>query len=738
MSSEDMNRTTRLVVLSFLLLMCLTYLGYLVMESLQQKITTRLEKGWVLPPLELYSQGLPLSSGRRFPLAEVEKELERKNLQNGRDYYLESVESCAELTRLNFSDNAQRCLWLREPALVVTWDADGWIVDIWRGTPWQSANSYSLFPELITQFFEGQPILKENTPLSEFPLQCLQAVTAIEDKDFLLHPGVSATGTLRAVLRNLKAGRFAEGGSTITQQLVKNFFLSSKKTLKRKIEEQFLSLLLEAQISKDQILEMYLNVIYMGQSGPYQVRGLGSAASVNFDKPIGQLSLGECALLAAMINSPGRYSPFEHPEAAKKRRELVLQKMRDAEMISEADQKNANTEALPKVAPAQRRTHAPYFVVAALREFSNWEAKAEEGARLYTSLDPIAQNAVHLAIQKVLPAVEKRIKKPPADPLEVAAVAVDIKTAEVLAMVGGRNFRTTQFNRAIDANRQIGSIVKPFVYWNALRTNSPLTPLEDEPFEWKIGKKVWQPRNYDGKTLGKVPYFYALANSMNIPTARLGQEVGLEAIIDLLKLCGVTTPIQELPSLTLGALELSPFTVAQMYLPIARLGTTERLHLLNRAENLNGEVLFEYQPTPEPLLDPVPTSMLVGMMKQTVEMGTAKALRLWKVNQPLAGKTGTTSDTKDAWFVGFSPRLLMVVWVGYDKNAPMGLSGSSAALPIWSSAFSAMKDQFPETDFQWPEGVELRTLNGTEILRDYENLTDLPETIQLVLPDWAS
>ncbi len=734
-----MTRTTQILLLVLCAIAGLVLLGGVVVESLQSKISTRLERGWVLPPLELYSQGLPLTPGRRFPQEQIEAEMEKRGLQAGRDYYLENIEACADMTKLSFNEKATRCLWVRDPNLVVTWDAEGWIVDLWKGNPLAPAAGAGLFPQLITQFYDGQPILQQNAPRSEIPLSCLQAVIAIEDKDFLEHSGVSATGTFRAVIRNLKARRFAEGGSTITQQLVKNFFLTSKKTLRRKIEEQMLSLLLESQMEKDEILEMYLNVIYMGQSGPYQVRGFGSAAQVNFDKPISQLTLPECALLAATINSPGRFNPFEHPDAAKSRRDLVLRKMSEGGMISSTESEEAINSPLPKVAPAQRRTHAPYFVMSALREFESWEIDSEDGARLYTTLDPESQAGLLGAVAKVMPAVEKRVKKPSAHPLQVAAIAVDIQTAEVLALTGGRDYRSTQFNRAIDSRRQIGSIVKPFVFLPALRDSSPIAPVSDDPFEWKTGKQVWKPKNYEGKSYpGNVPLFFALAHSLNIPTARIGQQVGLETVIDALRNAGVTSKIPNLPSLTLGALELSPMEVAQSYLTLARMGSTERLHLLSRAEDINGRVLFEYQPSADEALDPVNTAILVGMMRQSMELGTGKVARLWGFDGAAAGKTGTTSDTKDAWFAGFTSRLMVVVWVGYDDNTAMGLTGAGAALPVWVDIIKGIQKPFQPTDFAYPPGVEKRAVQRDDLLRDFPNLPDLPESIELVFGAWAS
>ena len=407
-------------------------------------------------------------------------------------------------------------------------------------------------------------------------------------------------------------------------------------------------------------------------------------------------------------------------------------------MISEADSAQANAEPLPKVLPGQKRTHAPYFVMSALREFESWEIDAENGARLFTTLDPDAQSGMLTAIAKVMPAVEKRVKKPSTQPLQVAALAIDVKTAEVLALTGGRDYRSTQFNRAIDSRRQIGSVVKPFVYWPAMRENNPLTPIEDENFEWKNGKNIWKPKNYDGKSFGTVPFFFALAQSLNVPAARVGQMVGLGTVIETLRKAGVTSDIPALPALTLGIVELSPMEVAQAYLPLARIGTSERVHLLARAEDINGKILFEYQPSDDSALDPQQTAVLVGMMRQTMELGTARAARLWGLQGAYAGKTGTTSDTKDAWFSGFSPRVLLVVWVGYDDNTIMGLTGASAALPVWVDIMKAVQTPFKPVEFIWPSGVEVKSIPRSDLERDFPTIPDLPESVELVFPDWAS
>jgi penicillin-binding protein 1B len=732
-----MARRTKILLLA---LVCVT-VGLVVATrqyfALQDKIAQRLQKGWVLPPLELYAQGFALSVGRQWPQAAVQEELSRRNLTNERDYVFGNSQSCAQLSAMKLKDTSRHCLWIKNHSghpFMATWDDQGWLQELWAGEPLESLSAFALFPRLITQFYDGQPILQLNTALSEIPLACLQGVTAIEDREFLEHGGVSATGTLRALLRNIRARRWAEGGSTITQQLVKNFFLTSKKTLRRKLEEQALALLLEAQLSKDQILEMYLNVIYMGQSGPYQVRGFGSAAKAYFDKPIAQLTLPECALLAALINNPGRYSPFHHPPQAQARRELVLNKMQEAQMLTAQEVEQAKQTALPPVPDGEHSAHAPYFVMAALKEFTALDLEMEDGARLYTSLDPEMQNIVTRAVQDQLPGVEAKVKHPSPQPLQAAALTVDLGSGEVLALLGGRDFKATQFNRAVDSRRQIGSIVKPFVYWPALQTHDPLTSVQDEPFEWKTGKQLWRPKNFEPGMLGPVPYFYALAHSMNIPAARVGQEVGLDQVANTLRAAGVTQDIPRLPSLTLGALELSPLEVAQAYSTFAHMGSGQHLTTLLRVEDLNGGIVFVRPVLSDLRLAAQPSAVLISMLEQSLILGTARTARAAGLDGAFAGKTGTTSDTKDAWFSGFSPRVLTVVWVGYDDNTVMGLTGAGAALPIWTEITKANRKLFTNEDFHWPEGVEPREIKRDSLLEKFPNLKDLPDSVTLIFP----
>jgi penicillin-binding protein 1B len=734
-----MTRRKRIILLLSALFLLLTGTGVQVYTNLQVKLHDRLGKGWVLPPLELYSQGVHLSVGRRVPTESILDELRRRDLKPERDYVLGEAEACAIEGGPTLKENAKRCFWLKHSdfgPVVITWDENDWITEVWAGEPLAEVNSTSLFPKLITQFTDGQPIQQTNTRLSDTPLVCLQAVTAIEDRDFLEHMGISPSGILRAMLRNLKSGRFAEGGSTITQQLVKVFLLNSKKTLRRKVEEQMLALIMESEITKDQILEMYLNVIYMGQNGPYQVRGMASAAQYYFDKSLGALSLSDCAMLAALINNPGKYSPFNsNHEPARTRRELVLKKMVEANMISQLEADQAKSAPFPKIPVATRRAHAPYFVMSALKEFAALNLDSEEGARLYTTLDLDLQNTLINSILVQIPGVEKRIKKPSKQPLQVASAVVDLANGEVLALSGGRDFKTTQFNRARDSRRQIGSTVKPFVYLPAMESHDPLSEIEDAPFEWKVGRNVWKPKNYDGKYHGIVPYFYALAESLNVPAAKVSQEVGLDAVAETLKNAGAKVDIPELPSLSLGALELSPLELAQLYTTLARLGDGVAVHSLTHVEDLNGHVLFTHRPMNEYQLDPKLSAVVIGMLQQSLEVGTAVGARKMGLTGVFAGKTGTTSDTKDAWFVGFSPQLLTVVWVGYDDNTPMGLTGGGAALPIWTQFYKDIAKLYAPMDFKWPDGVRRVKHPRSELINRYPEIHNMPEEIEFTVKD---
>jgi penicillin-binding protein 1B len=627
-----------------------------------------------------------------------------------------------------------------EPVQIVAFTESGDVVGTFAGANPRAVESAVLDPELFAQYYGDKPTLRTEINLGQVPPQCKDALLAIEDPGFLDHGGISFTSMARAMLANLRHGRFAQGGSTITQQLVKNYFLTEEKTVKRKLTEIAMSFLVERRASKEDILETYLNLIYMGQNGPFEVRGFAAAAQHYFAKPIDNLDLPECALLAAVLNSPGLYNPFTKPEAAMKRRTRVLEKMRDTGRIDADTAARASAVPLPKT-PARLMTEpAPYFVKAVRKELESLQLDPTQGLRVYTTLDLRAQEAAQKSVRQGLERLETTNKtiakiKASGKHLEALLVAADPSSGFITAVVGGRSYTATQYNRAIESRRQVGSVMKPFVYLTALESGSrdgkaftPETTIEDSPYTVKYEGQVWSPKNYDGKFRGEVPIWFALVESLNASTARLGQEVGIPKVIDVARRLGVTSKLQNVPSLALGAFELAPLEVLTAYTSLARLGSRVPLSTLYRVEDLGGRELHSFRPTAEAATTPEATSLLVGMMKNVVDHGTARAVRAMGLTGAAAGKTGTTNDKKDSWFAGFSPNQAAVVWVGYDDNTSHGLTGGSGAVPIWGQ-FMIESQKLSKTaaaslDFPWPDSVQPKTLEASD-LEKYPGIGDL-------------
>lgn len=715
--------------------------------NLNDNIQSRLAKGWFLPPVEIYTAPQKIEVGQILDEHTIQGLLQSLNFRQRQitqsvldgDWIFFSKASCLQsYPDLAIEDNAPigHCLLINVPKdqrdefLLVFNDQDE-VISITELSTQQTMGHIQFEPILFAQYYNDQPIIRRVIQVGQAPLVCLQAVTAIEDSDFLEHKGVSITGTLRAVVKNIVKGRYAEGGSTITQQLVKNFFLSSEKTIKRKLNEQLMAILLELQVDKDTILENYLNVIYMGANGPFQVRGLAAASDHYFAKPLEKLNLPECALLAAVVNNPGRYNPFRHQESATKRRTLVLQKMLELEMIDKPSFDQANESPLPQKPPKLLSEPAPYYVQAVTRKIRELEINAENGLKIYTGLDFQAQEVAQTMVANHVAALEdwyESLKKKKADgkKLQAALVSIHVPSGDVVALVGGRSFGNTQYNRVIEARRQVGSIMKPFVYLTALESlqedgapYSPLTLLEDSPFEYKYEGQSWSPQNYDGAFYGTVPMFFALKSSLNAATAKLGLNVGLSGIVDVARRFGIESPIKALPSLTLGAFEMSPWEIARAYTAIAGFGELKELNLIRKVTSANDDAILYLadESQAETVVSRENAAALIGMLKQTLISGTAQSSAKMGFDWVAAGKTGTTSDTKDAWFAGFTPKILTVVWVGFDDNTPVGLTGASGALPIWVKFMNQYAKRYKNQDFPWPQGTYPVTLRGRELQR---------------------
>ncbi len=610
---------------------------------------------------------------------------------------------------------------------IIAFSPDNEVIGVYSGATPKAVPTIEIEPELFASYFGDSPTLRTVVPLGTAPTMCLNALLAIEDSQFLEHSGVSFTGLIRAFLANLRYGRAAQGGSTITQQLVKNYFLNDKKTLSRKLTEIAMAFLVEQHESKDQILETYINLIYMGQNGPFQVRGFAAAANHYFGKNLSDLNLDQCAMLAAVLNSPGMYNPFNHREAATKRRNRVIERMTELKMISADESKAAKAAALPARPQRDLTEPAPYFVQA-VREFLNEKnIDSSEGLRVYTTLNLRAQEAAMQAVRTGVDRLESNYKliqkmKAQKKSLEAVLISADPFTGGIQALVGGRGYAISQFNRATDSHRQVGSVMKPFVYLTALEhkqeNGDPYTPvsiIKDEATTHKFDGQSWTPHNYEGSYEGPIPMYFALKESLNAATVNLGMSVGIDNIIDTAKRMGIRSPLRALPSLTLGAFELTPMEVLEAYTSISRMGNHTALTLVHEVQDLSGKKLYSFEQKSEQVAAAESAAELVGMMKQTIESGTAHGARVSGFTNPAAGKTGTTNDKKDAWFVGFTPYHTALVWVGYDDNSPHGLTGATGAVPIWTNYMKSYSSFAPH-DFSWPEGTENILISPEELI----------------------
>ena len=544
------------------------------------------------------------------------------------------------------------------------------------------------------------------------------AVLATEDERFYEHGGLDPRGILRALWSNVRKGRVAQGGSTITQQLVKSRLLTPERTLGRKITEAWLSTALEWRYSKDQILEAYLNEVYLGQSGGTAVRGVGAASRAYFGKEVHQLTLAESALLAGMIRGPNSYSPVSNPDRARERRDVVLTRLRDLGKISEADYRKAKREPVRARSAAANGLVAPYFVDyvrAELERAADVDLADQHGVRVYTTLDPVLQRLAESAVVKGLDRLEtsrpRLRRQDPEARLQVAMVVLDPATGQVRALVGGRDYRSSQFNRAILAHRQPGSAFKPFVFLAALtpRKDAPFftaaSRIEDAPITVMVDGKPWSPKNYDGRYEGPVTVRHALEGSLNSATVRLAQTVGLPTVIATARALGVEGDLKPVPAVSLGAFEITPLQLARAYLPLANGGQAPSGGVMDVVTDETGRALWTASRETRPVVGAPEAFLLTSLLEGVINAGTGASARALGVPGAVAGKTGTTNDGRDSWFVGYSPNLLTLVWVGFDDGAPAGLTGAEGALPIWAEFMRGALDVYPAGEFPEPPGI---------------------------------
>ncbi len=684
----------RLLALSFLFALVA---GVWVLY-LDHQVKTRFEgRRWAVPA-RVYGRPLELYPGAALSVDQVVAELNRLGYQKRK-----AADRAASWSRngsrvvihtrpFDFWDGREpaRRLDLRfgDGALKRLLDRRGRALPLARLEPPEIGSIYPAHNE------DRVPVSRE-----QLPEALVQGLLAVEDRAFYSHHGVSPRAILRAVWANLRAGGVVQGGSTLTQQLVKNLYLSRDRTLWRKLNEAVMALLLERRYHKDEILEAYANEIYLGQDGGRAIHGFGLASRFYFNRPLEELDLPRIALLVGMIKGPSHYDPRRHPERARKRRDLVLELMQRQGMIDAAAARRARAAPLGVVtrggAGGGRYPAFLDLVRRQLRRDYREEDLTSEGLRIFTTLDPWAQSRVEQALSGGLRRLEKRHGMK-AGTLEGAMVVASADEGEVVALVGGRRPRFAGFNRALDAVRPIGSLVKPAVYLAALmqpRRYTLITPLDDTPVSLRLDDgSRWEPNNYDRRSHGRVPLHQALARSYNLATVHLGLDIGVRRVAELLRELGVTRPVREVPALLLGALSLSPLEVTQLYHTFASGGFYTPLRAIREVVAADGRPLQRYPLTVRRAAPAGPVYLLDRNLQEVVRSGTGRGLaRLLPSDLALAGKTGTTDELRDSWFAGFSGDRVAVAWVGRDDNRPAGLTGAQGALPVWGAAMKGLR-----------------------------------------------
>ncbi|MBM2829972.1 MAG: penicillin-binding protein [Gammaproteobacteria bacterium] len=566
-------------------------------------------------------------------------------------------------------------------------------------------------PLLIGKIY---PEHKEDRALvayEDVPQLLVDSLIAVEDRHFFNHFGIDPVGILRAGWVNIRTGSIRQGGSTLTQQLIKNFFLSQERTFWRKFNELIMSLLLEWHYSKREILSAYINEVYLGQHGALGIHGFGTAAEFYFSRPLNELRVDQIALLVGLVRGASYYNPRSHPDRARQRRNLVIEQMLELGYLN-AGQANDALSASLDIAESPGWSSAKYpayqeLVRRQLLHDYQPEDLRTEGLRIFTTLDPHYQDIAETAVRERLFRLEQErgLKK---GTIQVAGVITSIETGEILALIGDRQEEITGFNRALDARRPIGSLIKPAVYLTALSQPdryNVLSILADQPVSIKQKNgQTWEPKNYDGEVHGDIPLHSAIVNSYNLATVQLGMQLGIPRIKTTLEQLGVDIKIPEYPSLLLGSLELSPLQVAQMYQTMASNGFQIPLRTIREVSDKHGKPLQRFSLDIKRTIDSRAIFITNFLLTEVVNNGTARSLaaRL-PAMMPLAGKTGTTDELRDSWFAGFGDNILAIIWLGRDDNQPAGLTGASGALTVWTDIMQKINPQ--PLSLTPPEGV---------------------------------
>ena len=709
--SKSMRRRLQrgFAVLSLLLLL----VAIVVVAVLDRRVTAQFEgRRWTLPA-RVYAQPIELYAGQQLSSRRFTEELERlgylavANPDRPGTYRRRGDRVSVFVRDFRFADERQDARALRlgfsGDAITSLEDAQGREVAVMR-----------LDPLLIGSIF---PIHGEDRIVvapDQVPPLLPAALKAVEDRKFDSHHGVNPLAILRALFVNVRAGQIEQGGSTLTQQLVKSYFLDSRRTLRRKAEEAVMAVILESRFEKADIMNAYINEIYLGQDGLRAVHGFGLASQFYFGKPLTELALPEVALMVAIVRGPSYYDPRRQPERALERRNLVLRVLAEQGVVSAADADRAAKKPLGVAEPGRKGgSFYPAFldlVRRQLREDYEESALTEAGLTVFSTLDPLLQEKAETALAGELDRLDASGRKE-AQGLEGVVVVTTPQTGEIVGLVGGRRAAFDGFNRALDAKRPIGSLAKPLVYLAALETGryTPASILADEPVDLKLPNgDRWKPANFDKQVRGPVPMVRALTQSLNLATVNLGLEVGLDHVARTFEQLGLDEAPPEFASMLLGATNLSPLEVAQMYNTLANGGFRSPLRAVRAVIAEDGKPLKAPELEVAEVSSPEAIYTLDRMLIEVMERGTGRAAkRQLPADLVVAGKTGTSNDYRDSWFSGFSGSHLVVAWVGHDDNRPTGLTGTTGGLAVWSRlmgsiATSSFEPLLPESlEHRW-------------------------------------
>jgi penicillin-binding protein 1B len=574
-----------------------------------------------------------------------------------------------------------------------------------------------LEPEELMLFFGPEREQRQLVSIDRVPRHLVHAVLAAEDSRFFEHRGLDPLGILRALYANLRSGDIRQGGSTITQQLAKNYFLTPERTFTRKIKEAVMALIVEAMYDKNVILEIYLNEIYLGQKESVSINGIGEASTFYFGKPVAELSVSEAAVIAGLIRAPNFFSPYIDKTRCRNRRDWVLEAMHKHQWLTAEQLKNATATPLATSGYEAYVRRAPYFMDYLSQQLGSLyppEALTSLGLSLFTTLDTQVQMAAEDALFKGLKRLEDanpRLKrKEPEKKLQGAMVVMQPKTGYILAMVGGRDYGASQFNRITQAKRQPGSAFKPFVFLSSLDSFTPASVLSNEPKTYTVNGKEWRPDNYTSVPESRIRMRDALSKSVNRATVDLAMKLGLDPIVNAASAFGFSTPLKPYPSIALGAFEVVPLELARAYCAFAADGVLPNPLSLKDVLDEKGEILERRHMNVQSVTTPGKAFLITSMLRSTVEQGTARSLKDMGIHFPAAGKTGTTNDFKDGWFVGYTPEIMALIWVGFDDGTSLQAPASVLTLPIWADLMNAIPQHLSGAWFRTPPDIVVETI----------------------------